>query len=99
MRRRVIQWIAGYGTGYARANQLGLRALGLVYLIAFLSFLVQADGLIGARGILPFAEWLQSIRPQVAEVGYRYVPTLLWFWPTDAGLAVALRAGVVFPSC
>lgn len=96
MIRNFFKWIAGYGTDCARANQLGLRALGAVYFIAFVSYLVQADGLIGAKGILPFAEWLQTIRPQVAEAGFRYVPTLLWLWPTDAGLHAALWAGIVF---
>lgn len=96
MFRKWISAFAGYGKGYARANQLGLRAIGVVYFIAFISYLVQADGLIGANGILPFAEWLKAIRPDVATVGYRYVPTLLWLWPADAGLSLILWCGVVF---
>lgn len=94
MFRRFLNWFSNYGAGYARANQLGLRAIGVVYFIAFVSFLVQADGLIGANGILPFHEWLQAIRPDVAAVGYRFVPTLLWLSPTDTALHLTLWAGV-----
>ncbi len=96
MLRNWIQRIGAYGTGYARANQLGLRAIGVIYLVAFVSFLVQADGLIGSHGVLPFVEWLRAIRPQVEVLGFHHVPTLLWFWPSDAGLHVALWAGVIF---
>ena len=78
---------------FSRANHLGLRALGLVYLIAFASFWVQADALVGARGILPFAAWLEAIRPQVAQLGYDRLPTLLWYWPSDAGLHALCAAG------
>ncbi|HMP77550.1 MAG TPA: lipase maturation factor family protein [Kiritimatiellia bacterium] len=91
---RLVQSVKGYGTGYARANQLGLRALGLVYFVAFASYLVQADGLVGANGVLPFADWLRAIQPQVAEVGYWRIPTLLWLWPSDTALHVCLWAGL-----
>ena len=91
---RLVQSVKGYGTGYARANQLGLRALGLVYFVAFASYRVQADGLVGANGVLPFAEWMRAIQPQVAEVGYSRMPTLLWLWPSDAALHACLWAGL-----
>ena len=93
--QRIVCWLEGYGAGYARANQLGLRALGLVYFIAFASFAVQADGLVGAHGILPFADWLGAIRPQVKAAGYHSVPTLLWLWPSDAALHICLWAGML----
>lgn len=94
--QRLAQSIRGYGTGYARVNQLGLRLLGVIYLIAFVSYDVQAEGLIGANGILPFAEWLTAIRPRVEEIGFHHVPTLLWFAPTDEALRICLRAGALF---
>src|SRR5690349_5306080 len=37
---------------YAAATALFVRLLGLCYLAAFVSFWVQADGLVGDRGIL-----------------------------------------------
>jgi hypothetical protein len=94
---RLTRWLYGRDAArqpFALAHHLGLRGLGLVYLVAFLSFWVQADGLIGARGILPFGAWLEAIRPQVAAVGYDRLPTLLWLWPTDAGLHTLCAAGV-----
>lgn len=95
---RLTRWLYGRDaarSSYALATHLGLRALGLVYLIAITSFWVQADGLIGARGVLPFADWLEAIRPQVAQLGYDRLPTLLWLWPSDAGLHALCAAGVV----
>lgn len=92
--QRLLRSVARYGTGYARVNQLGLRLLGLVYFIAFASYTVQADGLIGGRGVLPFAEWLSALRPQVEQAGYHHVPTLLWLNPTDEALHACLWAGM-----
>lgn len=95
---RLTRWLYGRDAArpsYALANHLGLRALGLVYLVAFVSFWVQAEGLIGGRGILPFGAWLEGIRPQVAQLGYDRLPTLLWWWPTDTGLHVLCAAGTL----
>lgn len=93
--QRTLRLFAGYGAGYARVNQLGLRLLGLVYFIAFASYAVQADGLVGTRGVLPFAEWLAQIRPMVEQAGYHHVPTVLWLAPTDAMLHACLWAGLL----
>lgn len=94
--RRVRNSFSGYGIGYAHINQLGLRLLGAVYLIAFASYAVQADGLVGSRGLTPFAPALAALKPRMAEIGYHHVPTLLWFWPSDEGLRWLLRFGVAF---
>lgn len=94
---RMTRWLYGRDAArqpFALAHHLGLRGLGLVYLVAFLSFWVQAEGLIGQRGILPFAAWLDAIRPQVAAEGYDRLPTVLWVWPTDTGLHALCAAGV-----
>lgn len=59
------------------------RALGFVTLIAFLSYWVQADALIGANGINPWAQDLEKIEvlteqnPALSKFSVR--PTLLWF--------------------
>lgn len=95
---RLTRWLYGRDAArqpFALAQHIGLRALGLVYLVAFVSFWVQAEGLIGTRGILPFAAWLEGIRPQVALLGYDRLPTLLWWWPDDTGLHVLCAAGTV----
>ena len=51
------------------ASWLFLRTLGAVYLIAFVSFAVQAAGLIGSHGISPVAEYLHSLREYHTKLG------------------------------
>jgi predicted DCC family thiol-disulfide oxidoreductase YuxK len=59
------------------ATWLFLRTLGAIYLVAFASFAVQADGLIGSHGISPVAEYLRSLREYYGAV-YWQVPTVFW---------------------
>jgi len=68
--------------------------LGAIYLTAFVSFGVQAPGLIGSHGILPFAAYLNSVR---ASVGLDWwdVPTILWLHPSDSALTAVGVAGTV----
>jgi hypothetical protein len=80
---------------FALANHVALRALGAVYLIAFVSYWVQAEGLIGERGLLPFASWMKAIRPQVELLGYHHLPTLLWLHPSDLFLHVLFGLGTL----
>jgi Lipase maturation factor len=65
-----------------RVRRIFLRLLGLVYLIAFVSLGAQVDGLIGSRGILPVAPWLEWVKGQVGAQGYWLLPSLAWI---DAG--------------
>ena len=90
----------------ARVSLLYRSALGTVYLAAFLSLAVQIVDLAGARGLLPFAAYLDQARAQIASWPARLhaVPTLLWIDPGDAALrgwpiagaalAVVMIAGV-----
>jgi lipase maturation factor 1 len=69
-----------------------LRILGLVYLVAFVSFGMQAAGLIGSRGILPIREYLDA----AGQVGAGWeVPTVLWLRSSDAALAAVWILGVI----
>jgi predicted DCC family thiol-disulfide oxidoreductase YuxK len=77
------------------ASWLFLRLLGLIYFIAFLSFGVQARGLIGKQGILPVAEFLPAVRQYIGRAAYWNVPTLLWFSTSDVWLRGVWVAGVV----
>lgn len=87
--------IAAGRSTYALAHHIGLRALGVVYFVALASYWWQADGLVGQHGILPFAAWLEHIRPQVAQAGYHHVPTLLWLHPSDGFLHMLFGVGAV----
>ena len=73
-----------------------LRLLGLIYFVAFLSFGIQASGLIGRRGILPFGEYLQAARAALGSAAYWNVPTVLWLHPTDAALKAVWLTGCLW---
>ena len=80
---------------YFQARRWFLRFLGAVYLIAFLSFWVQADGLIGAHGISPLPEFLSAARDQLGQKSYFVLPTLCWLNSTNAFLHLLCGAGAV----
>src|SRR5712691_5969441 len=93
-----FQWIVGAADGrstYALSRWVFLRALGVIYLIAFLSLWVQVKGLIGSQGILPAAQYLQALRVHVGPERYRLAPTLLWLGAGDAALGLACAVGAV----
>lgn len=76
-----------------RATGLFLKALGAIYLIAFVSFGVQAGGLIGSRGILPVANYLRGMREALGARAFWYAPTVFWASSSDLALRVAWIAG------
>ena len=77
------------------ARWLFLRALGLIYLIAFASFGSQVTGLIGARGILPAGEYLQWTAQQNGLRAYWLVPTVFWLNASDAALQLVCIVGAI----
>jgi lipase maturation factor 1 len=77
---------------YILSRWLFLRLLGIVYLIAFASLLVQVRGLIGEHGLLPVGEYLERVRETYGDGAWRLLPTLLWLNATDRGL-LAVSAG------
>ncbi len=102
---------AGDRPGYRLTRSTLLRGLGVVYLSAFGSLAVQLDGLIGSRGILPAAEFLDRVG-QVLGMGtatYWRVPTLFWLDASDralhgvcwggVGLSILLIAGILPGVC
>src|SRR6266853_730418 len=91
------QWLVGSADGrstYAVTRWLFLRALGLVYLIAFASLWVQVKGLIGSQGILPADQSLQALKGYLGSDRYRLVPTLFWLGSSDLALQLGCAAGV-----
>ncbi len=67
-------------------RRLFLRLLGLVYLIAFLSFFVQIPGLIGEHGLLPVGEYLANAKAALGNSAYLHLPTLAWISPSTSFL-------------
>jgi len=64
---------------YFWARRWFLRALGLIYLIAFVSLWVQVDGLVGSDGISPVNQFLPAVHFQFGRNAYSILPTLCWF--------------------
>jgi hypothetical protein len=61
---------------YRLSSWLFLRILGVIYFIAFVSFGIQAAGLIGSRGILPLADYLRAAHEYLGTPAYWDLPTL-----------------------
>jgi predicted DCC family thiol-disulfide oxidoreductase YuxK len=79
---------------YQLTTWIFLRLLGAIYLAAFASFGVQANGLIGSQGILPVADYLRGAHAYLGTAAYWNVPTLLWLNSGDGFLRVLWIAGV-----
>ena len=76
-----------------------LRGLALVYLIAFLSFWTQMDGLIGSRGIVPAGELMAVEKAQWAQAHaglerFHFLPTFAWWGASDRALHWQCGLGV-----
>ena len=74
---------------------LFLRAVGLIYLIAFISYWTQIDGLIGSNGILPVAPWLDAIAQHYGPQRFWLLPTLAWINASDMALHLMCAGGTV----
>ena len=75
------RWLVGAADGkssYELTRWVFLRALGVIYLIAFLSLWPQLRGLIGPQGILPAQDLLAAARRQLGGERFHLVPTLFW---------------------
>jgi lipase maturation factor 1 len=72
-----------------------LRALGVIYLIAFVSLWVQIDGLIGSNGITPVSEFLPAARDHLGPNAWSVLPTLCWLNSSNAFLHFLCGSGVV----
>src|SRR6184192_2549834 len=80
---------------YFWARRWFLRALGLTYLIAFVSLWVQVGGLIGGDGVSPLNQFLPAVRAQLGRDGYALLPTLCWFDSSNTFLHFLCGGGVV----
>jgi hypothetical protein len=63
------------------------RGLALIYLVAFVAAVNQFVPLMGARGLLPSAAF-------IAQVPFRYAPSLFYLSSTDTAFRVAAWTGV-----
>ncbi|HKX06702.1 MAG TPA: lipase maturation factor family protein [Stellaceae bacterium] len=72
---------------------LFLRLFGLIYLTAFVSFGVQALGLIGSHGILPLPELTDAGARQLGLARFYRMPMLFWLADSDTMIEIACWAG------
>jgi predicted DCC family thiol-disulfide oxidoreductase YuxK len=72
---------------------LFLRLLGLIYLSAFVSFGVQAVGLIGSHGILPVQELVDALKTRFGAQSYFLMPMLFWFNASDLAVQAVCWTG------
>ncbi|MDP9185795.1 MAG: lipase maturation factor family protein, partial [Verrucomicrobiota bacterium] len=80
---------------YFVARRWFLRAVSLIFLIAFVSLWVQIDGLIGSNGITPVREFLPAARAQLGDRALSILPTLCWFNSSDTFLHFLCGGGVI----
>src|SRR5438874_2605585 len=81
---------------YFWARRWFLRALGVIYFIAFVSLWVQVDGLIGSDGISPIIQFLPAVHEQLGRDAYSLLPTLCWLNSSNTFLYFLCAGGVVF---
>jgi hypothetical protein len=77
------------------ASWLFLRLLAIVHLIAFVSFWVQFEGLVGPHGIMPAERFFPAVHQQIGSAGYWQLPSLCWIFGAGKFLHVLYGAGVV----
>ncbi len=75
---------------------LFVRALAVIYAIAFASFATQVTGLIGSHGIVPLNEYLQRVTQVVGPEKIRMFPMVFWFGDWSLGTAVGDKMLVGF---
>jgi predicted DCC family thiol-disulfide oxidoreductase YuxK len=72
---------------------LFLRLFGLIYLSAFISFGVQALGLIGSHGILPLAELVDAVGARFGPVRFYWMPMVFWWNASDFAIQAVCWLG------
>jgi len=98
---RLTRWCWGRHVerpDYDLTRWIFLRALGAIYLVAFVSLWTQISGLIGHNGILPTDQFMSAVQQQcdVRGIGlerFYLLPTLSWFNASDGFLNFQCAVG------
>ena len=108
--RSVFSFLTRLGWGrhverpeYFLTRWIFLRALGFIYLVAFVSLWTQLAGLIGHNGILPAYQYMAQAKQVLDSQGigldrFHLLPTLCWLNSSDGFLQFQCGAGV-FLAC
>jgi len=81
---------------YTLTSWIYIRSIGFIYLIAFISFFFQYEGLIGTSGIAPFDRYLDSLQLNLGSKAYWLVPCINWLNSTEIFLYWQLIISIVF---
>lgn len=68
--------------------------LGVIYIVAYIPFVLQIKGLLGSDGILPINDYLPFIKRRFGKRGYTLIPTLFWFNASDTALLALSWSGI-----
>ena len=80
---------------YGAVERLFSAILGLIWMVAFVSFGVQAAGLIGSHGVLPASHYLTRLTRAFGGAAWRVAPTVFWLGSGDAAIRAVWIAGTV----
>ncbi len=72
-----------------------LRALGLIYVIAFASLATQVSGLLGSGGLLPVVDFLSAVQRAGGAIRFLAVPSIFWLGADDTTLEGLCYVGIV----
>jgi lipase maturation factor 1 len=78
---------------YELASIFFLRLFGLIYLSAFVSFGVQAQGLIGSHGILPLRDLVDAVRDYTGSDRFFLMPMVFWWNASDTAIQAVCWTG------
>ena len=92
--------VPGIAPTYWLTRYVLLRLLGIIYAVAFLVAINQIVPLIGAHGLLPVDIYLKQVSEALGSdtAGFLRLPSLFWFWHSDAALLTLAWVGFVL-SC
>ena len=101
---RLTRWFWGRHVelpDYFLTRWIFLRALGAIYLVAFISLWTQISGLVGHNGVLPADQFMSAVTQQCDAHGiglerFHLLPTLCWFDSSDGFLNFQCAAGIAF---
>ena len=80
---------------YDLVSFLFLRLFGLIYFSAFVSFAVQAQGLIGSHGIQPLAEFVNNVAAHYGAERFYLAPMVFWLNDSDTAIQIVSWVGAV----
>jgi hypothetical protein len=83
-------------TGHWLTRFLVLRLLGLIYLMAFLTWVNQGPALVGSHGLLPAARYLGRLAEEQGSrgAGFLQAPSIFWIADSDRVLFGAGYLGI-----